>query len=196
MNREAWLTECARAHLWPMIEKAGGHEPEAWRVSIGFPKGSRGGKGGHSIGQCWPTGASADKHAEIFISPELEAGRVVDVLLHELIHAAVPNAKHGPAFKRIAQACGLTGKMTATVAGPELGVAILKILAALPPYPHGTLKVPTGAGRAGPGSRLLKVDCPACGYTMRVTRTWLEIAIPTCPDPDCNGHGEAMQVQS
>jgi hypothetical protein len=195
VNREQWLTQVANESLWPMIERAGGSNPGAWRVSVGFPKGSRGGKGGHAIGQCWPTQASADAHSEVFISPELEAGRAVDVLLHELIHVACPGAKHGGAFKRIALACGLTGKMTATVAGPELAARIADILATMPAYPHGVLRAPTAGGRAGPGSRLLKVSCDACDYTMRITRTWLEIAVPGCPDRECSGHGEPMRVQ-
>jgi hypothetical protein len=185
----------AARHLWPLIESHGGKAPAGWRVSVGFPKGSRGGKGGHAIGQCWPAAASADDHTEMFISPELEAPRAADVLLHELIHAACPRAKHGGEFKRIAKACGLTGKMTATVAGPDLAARIVEWLAKMPAYPHGVLKVPTGS-RVGPGSRLLKVSCDACGYTMRVTRTWLEVALPTCPDQECNGHGEAMTVQA
>ncbi len=196
MNREQWLNALADGHLWPLIEKAGGQRAASVRVSIGFPKGSRGGKGGHAIGQCWPTAASADKHCEIFISPELPAMRAADVLLHELIHAACPGAKHGGEFKRIAKACGLAGKMTATVAGPELLLTLTAALAAMPAYPHGVLSVPTGAGRAGPGSRLLKVSCPSCDYTMRITRTWLEIAIPVCPDQECNGHRDYMTVQA
>lgn len=195
LNREGWLTKVATAHLWPLIESKGGKVPSDWRVSVGFPKGSRGGKGGHAIGQCWPTAASADKHSEIFISPELEPGRAVDVLLHELIHVAAPGAKQGGEFKRLALACGLTGKMTATVAGPELAALIAKILAAVGPYPHGVLRVPAGA-KVGPGSRLLKVSCDGCGYTMRITRTWLELAIPGCPDADCSHAGDQMTVQA
>lgn len=193
MNREEWLMELSRAHLWPLIAKHGGKQPDRVRISVGFPKGSRGGKSGHAIGQCWPTQASADQHAEIFISPELEPLRAADVLLHELIHAATPGAKHGGAFKKLAVACGLTGKMTATIAGPELVQLLEGALAKMPPYPHGVLRVPDGK-KAGPGSRLLKVSCRDCGYTMRITRTWLELAIPTCPDPDCSGHGELMEV--
>jgi hypothetical protein len=195
LNREGWLTLLAVNHLWPLIESHGGKVPSAWRVSVGFPKGSRGGKGGHAIGQCWPTAASADAHCEMFISPELEQDRAADVLLHELIHAATPGTGHKGAFKRIAVACGLTGKMTATVAGPELAAKIADMLKAMPPYPHGIMRVPAGA-KAGPGSRLLKVSCPACDYTMRVTRTWLEVAVPCCPDPDCDRAGESMEVQS
>ena len=30
-------------------------------------------------------------------------------------------------------------------------------------------------------TRLLKCRCPACGYTVRVTRKWLKVAVPSCP---------------
>ena len=30
-------------------------------------------------------------------------------------------------------------------------------------------------------TRMLKCECPACGYTVRTTRKWLDIAVPTCP---------------
>lgn len=195
MNREEWLTILADKYLWPTIVTAGGKRPALVRLSVGFPKGSRGGKGGHAIGQCWPTQASADDHCEIFVSPELEAPRAADVLLHELIHAATPSAKHGGQFKRLALACGLVGKMTATTAGPTLAARIAEWLAKMPAYPHGVLRPPTGA-KVGPGSRLIKVSCPSCDYAMRITRTWLEVAIPVCPDIECPGHDDLMQVQS
>lgn len=35
--------------------------------------------------------------------------------------------------------------------------------------------------------RLRKVQCGACGYTARVTRSWLEIGLPGCP---CGGQLE------
>lgn len=195
MNREAWLTELARAHLWPLLKNCGATIPAHWRVSVGFPKGSRGGKSGHAIGQCWPTAASADQHAEMFISPELEAMPAAATLLHELIHAATPGARHGGQFKKLALAAGLTGRMTATVAGPLLVPKLEEMLRAMPPYPHGVLRVPAGQ-RVGPGSRLLKVSCSGCDYTIRAARSWLEVAVPACPNPDCNEHGECMTVQS
>jgi hypothetical protein len=30
-------------------------------------------------------------------------------------------------------------------------------------------------------TRLLKVQCKKCGYTMRITLKWLNVAVPNCP---------------
>lgn len=37
---------------------------------------------------------------------------------------------------------------------------------------------------AGPpvqGTRMLKCQCPECGYTVRTTRKWIDVATPVCP---------------
>lgn len=42
--------------------------------------------------------------------------------------------------------------------------------------------VPAGLVPVKPGgTRLLKVYCPSCGYTVRVTKRWLDKAVPVCP---------------
>jgi hypothetical protein len=32
-----------------------------------------------------------------------------------------------------------------------------------------------------PASRLLKATCPDCGYTIRITKKWVDAAKPVCP---------------
>jgi hypothetical protein len=162
-----------------------GETVPAVRVSVGIPKGR-----GTAIGQCWNGAASSDGLAQVFISPKLDdAARVLDVLAHELIHAVVPDAGHGAPFKRIALAIGLTGKMTATVAGPTLKAELERLAAELGPYPHARLDFDRG-GPKKQGTRLGKVQCGWCGYTCRVTRKWLEEqGAPLCP---CSN--EAMEV--
>lgn len=34
---------------------------------------------------------------------------------------------------------------------------------------------------AAPSSRLIKADCEKCGYTIRLSRKWIEIRRPICP---------------
>jgi hypothetical protein len=161
-----------------------------YRVSVGFPKGRRGSKG-HSIGQCWSQEVSADQTCEIFISPELDAAQAVAVLCHEGCHAAVGvRYGHLAPFKKLALAIGLSGPMCATVPTPEFEATIQAWIAAEPAYPHAPLTAATSATK--PGSRLLKARCEACGYTVRVTRQWLEIASPICPDPHCDAYQEPM----
>jgi hypothetical protein len=28
---------------------------------------------------------------------------------------------------------------------------------------------------------MLRLECPACGYTCRTTAKWIEVGLPTCP---------------
>jgi hypothetical protein len=189
-TREAWLTHFAEKYLWPRIEAAGAHRPHKYCVSVGFPRGRRGSKG-HSIGQCWSQEVSADKTCEIFVSPELDATLAVGVLAHECCHASV-GVTHGhrSPFKKLALAIGLSGPMRATVPSPEFEEAIRAWVAAEPVYPHAPLSALTSPTH--PGSRLLKARCEMCGYTVRVTRQWLDVASPVCPDPDCDAYQEPM----
>ncbi len=177
MNREEWLTEISKRHVWPLLVRCGATEPEGWRVSIGFPKGSRGGN--KAIGQCWPSAASAGSAREVFIAPTLGAFDAVAVLVHELIHASDDcKSGHKGHFRKVAKAAGLEGKMTATVAGAELRASIEQWLASMESYPHSVMRDRGSAEK--PGSRLLKVECGDCGYTVRVTRKWVDVGTPTC----------------
>ncbi len=118
--------------------------PETILVSVGFPKyGSS-----KAIGQCWDAETSMGelKAPHIFIHPnQINEVRILDILLHELIHAAV-GCKHGHKgpFKRLALEFGLAGKMTATFAeiGSEIYNELLKIAEELGPFPHIGLQPP------------------------------------------------------
>ena len=120
MNREEWLINATSA-LGVMIAEQGHTLPEV-RVSVGFPK--TGGKGNNVIGQCWSGACSEDARPQIFIHPTLtESTRVLDVLLHELVHATVgTECGHKGAFKQLATGLGLEGKMTATIAGDDAAI--------------------------------------------------------------------------
>ena len=118
LERQHWL-ERAGSELRARFAAAGYIVPEKIRVSIGWPK--RAASCG-AIGECWATEASSDRHAELFISPELtEGARILDVLAHELVHATVgTNAGHGKAFKQCALKIGLRGPMRSTSAGGRM----------------------------------------------------------------------------
>jgi hypothetical protein len=96
LERQQWL-ELAVEALRARFAEAGYTIPEKIRVSIGWPK--RAASCG-AVGECWSTKASSDRHAELFISPELtEGARILDVLAHELDHATVgTEAGHGKLF--------------------------------------------------------------------------------------------------
>lgn len=193
-TREAWLMHFAELYLWPRIEAAGAQRPHKYRVSVGFPKGRRGTKG-HSVGQCWSQEVSADQTCEIFVSPELDATQAVAVLSHEACHAAV-GVRHGhrAPFKKLALAIGLTGPMRATLPTADFENTIRAWIAAESPYPHAPLSAASSPTR--PGSRLLKARCEGCGYIVRVTRQWLDIASPICPNPNCDDYQEPMASAS
>jgi hypothetical protein len=187
-TREEWLN-AALIYVREHIRLAGGNVPTNTRISCGFPVGSR-----TVIGQCWYAEASADGTHEIFVSPELDdALRILDVLIHEAIHAALPSGTgHKAPFKRIAEACGLTGKMTATVASDELKPLLRVWLEHLGAYPHAKLD-PNQSGKKKQSTRLVKCQCDKCGYTVRTTAKWLEFSgAPFCPTGACNDEDTDM----
>lgn len=158
------------------------------RVSVGWP--SRGGlkNTGKVIGQCWASQVAADGVHQIFVSPTLggdtlqERVDLVGVLAHELIHAWDDcKSGHKGAFSRVARALGLEGRMTATTVGPELRERIVAILDELGPYPHSRLNVSDPSVKRQ-STRMLKVQCPNDGYTLRTTAKWLDsLGTPVCP---------------
>lgn len=178
-TREAWLTSAVEA-LRPMFLAVGYPIPAAIYVSVGWPSRKGTAQASARIGECWDGAASADGRCHIFISPILGDGlRVLDVLVHELGHVVVGcKAGHKGPFKAFMRSVGLTGKATATIAGPELTVTLSGILDALNPYPHAALT--PGEGRKKQTTRMLKLACPACGYTIRTTRQWIDKGLPTC----------------
>ena len=177
MTREEWLN-AALAALRPWFKSRAGVEiPSDARVSVGFPGG---GSARKRIGECWPRARSTDKVNEIFISPVLQDPvRMLDVLVHEAVHAVDDCVSgHKKAFKTVALAVGLTGKMTATVAGDDLKAELARIMEVLPPLTHGALDL---AGRKKQPTRLVKLECDSCGMLLRTTAKWLEqTGLPTC----------------
>lgn len=198
INREAWLNAGIVA-LRPHFAAVDYVVPDNVRVTCGFPsKGALPRKGGMTRGQCWSDTASEGKVFEIFLSPFLaEPATVLLVLSHELVHATVGlAANHGKLFKRCANAIGLVGKMRTATPSPELEAALAGIAQALGAYPHQELKHMT-TGVAKQPTRLLKAECGPCGYTVRVTRKWVDTAgAPLCPDKHCDNWRRPLQVDA
>ena len=155
-TREAWMKEAVR-RFKPMFKQAGYEVPDIIRVSVGWPVGSRGGR--KTIGQCFHERASKDGTREIFISPEIdEPVRVLDILLHEVIHATVGNeCGHRGKFADCARKMGLEGPLTATVAGDELKERLNAMRKSLGFFPHARLNYNS---RKKQGTRLIKCGCP------------------------------------
>lgn len=185
MTREQWLNALAKK-LRPIIAA---HHKEPFtdkiRLSCGYPTSGIKSK---TIGQCIYPQSSADGHTEVFIRPDLaDPVDVATTVLHELVHAALgPGHGHGRTFKRLATAVGLTGKMKATVPGPEALAAFGPILEKLGPYPHGALVVRTGRSTTtAQGNKAQRnVRCPHCGFRAKVYADQLAMGRAKCPDGD------------
>jgi hypothetical protein len=180
-TREEWLNAATKS-LRPLFKAAGNDAyPKKLKVSCGWPGG---GSARTRIGECWSETCSSKGATEIFISPSVaEKVKVLDILAHELVHAIVGVKEgHGPVFKRLATKLGLAGKMTATVAGPELCKQLKAIAKKLGHYPHAVLTI---SGRKKQTTRMIKCECRACGYACRTTSKWLEsLGAPICPGCD------------
>lgn len=212
VTREAWLHRAIES-LRHRFAEVGMPIPDRVHVSVGFGFGAKS-ESSVILGQCWAARASEDYVNHIFISPVVnDTARVLDILIHELIHASddCHNGHKGP-FAEAATRLGLEGPMTATRASVHLAAEMMCLADSLGPYPHGALvaadrsraKVPAPAGRPGgpgadggrissgpakQGTRMLKLvcaeaDCDCYGYTVRTTAKWIERGVPFCP----NGH--------
>lgn len=210
-TREEWLNACVD-RLRPLFALHGATIPSNIKLSCGFPFGRRGITSLNAIGQAWPAALSTGDQIEIFISPVLDDGaRVADVLAHECVHAAVGNDKgHGPVFKKLAEAIGLTGHMTATVAGDAFKHWFGATGIGLGKYPHHKLvvhrldpnepkagpdgptlpKLPPGGGGIiyrPQATRMLKVYCTCCEdegqpYIARMSKAQIDrLGPPICP---------------
>lgn len=187
-TREKWLLE-AVSLMAPLFEAKGYKVPKV-RVACGWPS-SRGlSAKSPTIGQCWSNESADDRICQIYISPRLDKPvqefGVLDVLAHEVAHAVVGiKEKHNKVFTKCIRAIGLEGKPTSTFGGKEFLAQAKTWAAKLGAYPHAKLN-----GLKSPvkkqSTRLIKCECEECGYTVRVTRKWLEVGAPICP---AKGHG-------
>ena len=190
-SREDWLQQAA-AQLRGVFEQEG-YEVPAVRAGVGFPST---GRKSSRIGECWGSSASADGVCEVTIAiTRADPVDVLGILAHELCHAAVGvQAQHGPVFKRCALAIGLEGKMRATTVGAALGARLARLAEDLGPYPHAQLN-PAMSLRKVQRTRMIKAQCRECEYTVRLSQKWIEVAVPTCPNPECEQQSESMEVE-
>ena len=194
-TRQTWIDD-AIAEARPIFKAAGHPLPRKLRASCSWPVSGalRKKNGSRTIGQCFYPEASAAGYTEIALSWAVDKPvEVLAIIWHELVHAALDaDAGHGPRFKALATALGLTGKMTATEAGPELTKTLKAIAKRLGKYKHDAVDV--AKIHKPQTTRMVKAECGTCGYTVRTSMKWIEIAIPTCPDEDCSNNGFEMEI--
>lgn len=184
MNRETWLNTLKDQFLIDHFKNAGYEIPKNIRISCGFVSG-RGSKN-KAIGVCYSDVISEDQTHEIFIDPtQADSSRVADILIHEIIHATIGlDKKHGKVFKQCATKVGLEGKMTATTASEGLKSKIAEWVSVIGNYPHAELNASHSSNGKKQTTRMVKCECDYCGYTVRLSRKWLSVAIPKCPQCD------------
>ena len=198
VDRETWLNAAAVLMQASVFTDAA-IEPQAWesvryRVTCGFPLGYRGSRGTKQItlGQAFDPSISADGTYEVCVNPIMDApADVLAVLAHELVHVYCGiECGHRGAFRRVAVAIGLAGKMTATVAGSKLAETLADIADQLGPYPHAKID-PTL--RKKQGTRNLKLVCNDCGFTARTSGKWMSQATqPHSMCPVCDEQGSLV----
>lgn len=176
-NREDWLTQLAERLNVLLF----GSRMPKYRVSCSWPSRGATARRNKVVGQCFYPDSSTDKTTEIFISPYLaDPIEVAGTLAHEMVHAIVGAAAgHGKPFRELALEIGLTGPMRSTGEGPKFIEAVKPVLEKIGAYPHATLNA--SAKVAKQSTRLKKASC-SCGYTVRITKKWLdEVGNPHCP---------------
>ena len=186
-NRETWLNQLTSQFLAPHFEANGYTIPANVRMACSLTSKKK------HIGECWSSIASQDNHFEIMIVPSIaDSSRVADILIHELCHAVVGIAEgHGKVFKQCAVAVGLEGKMTSTIASEGLKAKIAEWVQVLGEYPHAPLMQSNIKKQS---TRMIKCVCLACDYQVYTSNKWIEIAMPTCPNDDCDQMGYPMNL--
>ena len=189
-NRETFL-EAAIVEMRPLFKENGFPLPKKIKVTCGWPSKSAGRSSKRRIGECWDKTASAAGNVEMIISMVLDNDmEVLEVLVHECVHAAVGNeCGHKGPFRTLALAVGLEGKMTATTAGPKLLKELKTIKSKLGKYPHAAIDF---SNRKKQSTRMIKVTCQAsdCGMIFRTSNKWVIVAAPF----DCPACGSPTEI--
>jgi hypothetical protein len=133
-NREQWLTNVA-VLLRPWFSARGYEIPLRIRLGVGSLSSSR-----RVLGVCHSE-VDRDGYRHITLSPFFdEPVLVAAVLVHELIHALLPqDERHGRRFAAAAWSLGLEGPVTQVTPGPELAAHLREIVRRVGPYPHKAL---------------------------------------------------------
>lgn len=180
-TREDWMNQ-ALPLLKKLFKEKGYTLESKLRFACAFPS-----SGKTTIGRCYSEDLSEDKTNEIVITPEIKDPiEVLGIQIHEIIHSIVGiEAGHKTPFKRCATAIGLEGKMKATTIGNKLRIELKTISKTIGKYPHAELHRPPPKDHA----RLIKLECPKCGYVARVTKKWLDTG-----ELICNNCNEILEI--
>lgn len=133
---------------------------------------------------------------EINLSAEhLNEHNMGETLIHELAHAEnhhneirdcdKTGRRHNKKFKTQAEALGLIVEKAGSLgwASTKLGTAAQLFLEdiAFDRSLFELFRAGAESKEGKAGTRMLKCECPDCGYVVRTTAKWLAIGCPTCP---------------
>jgi len=178
-TREEWLTAAtthARNHLQNL--------PSRIRVACGFPSTY---KRSSTLAESWPDTSSADGTFEVLISPTVaQPAEVLALLISQLAHAlpgalTLASQTYRDAVINAGLAPATPDDWKTLLEGPDFMDLWQVTLEALGPYPHAAII--TGQTKTQ-STRMLKLCCPSCGYTVRTTAKWLKVGLPICPCGD------------
>lgn len=182
-TREEWLNQLLN-FVKSDFAKAGYKLPNNIRVSVGFPSKRATANYGRRIGEVHSMQNSDDQHYEVYLSPTIKGANdnatsiaYASVLIHECCHIAVGlDQRHNRVFGKCARTMLLEGKNSATVASSAMKERLHYVFSRIGLIPHHALHVVTTKRDK---CRLVKVAC-SCGYTIRTTRLWVSVGLPTC----------------
>ena len=200
--RENWLMDAVNVFR-PKFEDMGFKLPNL-RVSVGYgPQGARF-ENSTILGVTLNNLFVEDGAFEIWISPEIQdQARALDVLIHELAHAAAGfEAGHKGDFEIIARMFGLEGPLTATHAGEGLKSELELLTVELGTYPGSYVdlaKVPSqqpvpSGGTGSSESPRIAAGFPRISTGPRKQST--RMLKVSCNDLECPAYGYTVRTSA
>ena len=179
-TREQWLAAALEAMKPVAATLTGQNMADRIRIGVGFPSTYR--RSG-TLAECWPDVDSGDAHAEVIISPTIADpvevfARLLGQALRTLPGAmSIASVSYREAFDAVHLTVG--ADKNAILYSDAFYDQWESLIAALGDYPHAELSV---AVRKTQSTRMLKLQCPQCGYIIRTTGKWVAQGIPVCHD--------------
>ena len=164
-HRIIWLENAYRELRNGLIPEA----PERINITFGFPAIGHMRSKNKTIGEHW-SGFSNGNFISLHPLLGKDPIKLLEVLLHEMIHSAYPLDGHRGNFPKVARRVGLIGKMTSTFSSPELLKRLNGLNKELGPFPNGHGDLSRVSKQR---VRLIKLVCK-CPRIIRASRTEIE----------------------
>lgn len=170
-TREEWLQAATTELRTVLFSRTDLSVPEV-RIGVGWPSGGMRTRTG---GQTWARAASADGINEITVRVDIhDAVDVLSILGHELIHAALDcKGGHGKMFQRAFFSMGYVNDPKASVPGAALRTEYALLAQSLGDYPSAD-GLALAAKKKKQTTRMIKCECPQCGFVFRTTQKWVD----------------------